>query len=274
MTDLSGEATLSTAPVSRLIQLSDTHLMKDPGGKLVGIDTDQSFAAVCRLIGQQPAIDALLLTGDLAGDEAESAYTRLRERLATLGVPSFWLPGNHDAASRENTIFDEHFKRHIRFPHWDILMLNTQRLGDVAGCLAEAELISLRAAVARSRSTQRPLLVATHHPLAPVGCRWLDDQVVRNGAEALAILAPLRERAIVISGHVHQDVAQVHAGVRCYTVPSTCVQFAPGSQQFQVDDQPPGCRLLEMYEDGRLETQILRVIDESFPVDRLSTGYA
>jgi hypothetical protein len=45
MTDLSGEATLSTAPVSRLIQLSDTHLMKDPGGKLVGIDTDQSFAA-------------------------------------------------------------------------------------------------------------------------------------------------------------------------------------------------------------------------------------
>lgn len=89
MTNLSGEATLSTAPVSRLIQLSDTHLMKDPGGKLVGIDTDQSFAAVCRLIGQQPAIDALLLTGDLAGDEAESAYTRLRERLATLGVPSF-----------------------------------------------------------------------------------------------------------------------------------------------------------------------------------------
>jgi Icc protein len=145
MTDLSGEATLSTAPVSRLIQLSDTHLMKDPGGKLVGIDTDQSFAAVCRLIGQQPAIDALLLTGDLAGDEAESAYTRLRERLATLGVPSFWLPGNHDAASRENTTFDAHFKRHIRFPHWDILMLNTQRLGDVAGCLAEAELIFLKA---------------------------------------------------------------------------------------------------------------------------------
>ena len=72
-----------------------------------------------------------------------------------------------------------------------------------------------------------------------------------------------------------------HAGVAKNATPLLVVRStakeeknAPGSQQFQVDDQPPGCRLLEMYEDGRLETQILRVIDESFPVDRLSTGYA
>jgi Icc protein len=274
MTDLSGEATLSTASVSRVIQLSDTHLMSDPGGTLVGIDTDRSLAAVCRLISRQPGIDALLLTGDLAGDEAESAYIRLRDRLATLDVPSFWLPGNHDAPAWENTIFDRHFRRHIRCPHWDILMLNTQRPGEVAGCLSEAELTFLNAAAERSRATQRPLLVATHHPLAAVGCQWLDAQVVRNGAQALSILAPLGKKAVVISGHVHQDSSQVHEGVSCFTVPSTCVQFAPGSQQFKVDDQPPGCRLLELYEDGRLETQILRVVDESFPVDHLSTGYA
>ena len=274
MTDLSGEATLSTAPVSRVIQLSDTHLMSDPGGILVGVDTDRSLAAVCRVIHQQPAIDALLLTGDLAGDEAEPAYVRLRDQLAVLRVPSFWLPGNHDAPVTQSALFAAHFKRHIRCPHWDILMLNTQRPGEVAGWLSEDELTLLRAAVMGSQSTQRPLLVATHHPLAPVGCQWLDDQVVRNGAEALSILAPLRERAVVISGHVHQASAQVHDGVRCLTVPSTCVQFAPGSPQFKVDNQSPGCRLLELYEDGRLETQILRVVDESFPADPLSTGYA
>ncbi|MEL0161465.1 MAG: metallophosphoesterase, partial [Halieaceae bacterium] len=63
MTDLSGEATLNAGPVCRVIQLSDTHLMRDPGGVLVGIDTDRSLAAVCRLIAQQSGIDALLLTG-------------------------------------------------------------------------------------------------------------------------------------------------------------------------------------------------------------------
>ena len=153
-------------------------------------------------------------------------------------------------------------------------MLNTQRPGEVAGCLAEAELKCLASAVERSLSNRRPLLVATHHPLAGVGCQWLDEQVVRNGAEALSILEPLGERAVVISGHVHQETSQVHNGVRCFTAPSTCVQFAPGSQQFRVDDLAPGCRLLELYEEGRFETQVLRVADESFPVDRLSTGYA
>ncbi len=274
MTDLSGEATLSTEPVSRVIQLSDTHLMREPGGVLVGIDTDRSLAAVCRLIGQQPAIDALLLTGDLAGDESESAYSRLRDSLAALQVPSFWLPGNHDAPQRQYAGFETHFKRHIRCPHWDILMLNTQRPGEVAGCLADAELAFLKAAVDHSLVNHRPVLVATHHPLAGVGCQWLDEQVVRNGAEALSILEPLGARAVVISGHVHQESSQVHNGVRCFTVPSTCVQFAPGSQQFKVDDQSPGCRLMELYEDGHFETRILRVDDESFPADRLSTGYA
>ena len=50
MNALSGVATLSTAASSRLVQLSDTHLMRDVGGQLVGIDTDRSLAAVCRLV--------------------------------------------------------------------------------------------------------------------------------------------------------------------------------------------------------------------------------
>ena len=97
MNALSGVATLETAATSRVVQLSDTHLMREPGGQLVGIDTDRSLAAVCRLVAAQGPIDALLLTGDLAGDEAEEAYGRLAKALAPLGVPSFWLPGNHDA---------------------------------------------------------------------------------------------------------------------------------------------------------------------------------
>jgi len=118
------------------------------------------------------------------------------------------------------------------------------------------------------------LLVATHHPLMPVGCAWLDEQNVRNASEALELLATLGNRAVVVSGHVHQDSVKAHRGVQCLTAPSTCVQFAPGSAQFQIDDVAPGCRLLALHEDGQWEADVLRVVDEAFPVDLTSRGYA
>ena len=274
MNALSGVATLSTVASSRLVQLSDTHLMRDAGGQLVGIDTDRSLAAVCRLVASQGPIDALLLTGDLAGDEAEEAYARLDAALAPLGVPSFWLPGNHDAVWSGDHPLKSHFKRTLQLPHWDVLMLNTQHEGVVAGFLASSEIEALEYAIDRSQATGRPLLVATHHPLMPVGCAWLDEIGAENAEEALQRLAPMGEKAVVISGHVHQDSAQMHHGVQCLTAPSTCVQFAPSSADFQVDAQAPGCRMLTLHESGEWETAVLRVTDETFAVDLNSPGYA
>ena len=274
MKSLSGVATLNTAALSRVVQLSDTHLMREPGGQLVGIDTDRSLAAVCRLVATLGPIDTLLLTGDLAGDEAEEAYARLDAALAPLGVPSFWLPGNHDAVWSDDHPLRSHFKRTLQLPHWDILMLKTQHPGVGAGHLAGPEIEALEQAVDHAHTTARPLLVATHHPLMPVGCAWLDEIGAENAQAALQRLAPLGEKAVVISGHVHQDSAQTYHGVQCLTVPSTCIQFAPNSADFRVDAQPPGCRMLTLHESGEWETTVLRVTDETFAVDLSSPGYA
>ena len=274
MNALSGVATLETAAASRVVQLSDTHLMREPGGQLVGIDTDRSLAAVCRLVAAQGPIDALLLTGDLAGDEAEEAYSRLEEALAPLGVPSFWLPGNHDAVWSDDHPLRSHFKRTVQLPHWDILMLNTQHPGVVAGHLADSEIEALEQAVDHAQTAGRPLLVATHHPLMPVGSAWLDEIGTENAQAALERLASLGGKAAVISGHVHQDSAQMYQGVKCLTVPSTCIQFAPNSADFQVDARAPGCRMLTLHESGAWDTTVLRVTDETFAVDLSSPGYA
>ena len=274
MSALSGVATLNTAASSRVVQLSDTHLMRESGGQLVGIDTDRSLAAVCRLVAAQGPIDVLLLTGDLAGDEAEEAYGRLDEALAPLGVPSFWLPGNHDAVWSNDHPLRSHFKRTVQLSHWDILMLNTQHPGAVAGYLAGPEIEALEQAADHAQATGRPLLVATHHPLMPVGCAWLDEIGAENAQVALQLLAPLGEKAVVISGHVHQDAAHTYHGVQCLTAPSTCIQFAPNSADFRVDAQAPGCRMLTLHGSGAWETTVLRVTDETFPVDLNSSGYA
>jgi Icc protein len=162
----------------------------------------------------------------------------------------------------------------LQLPHWDVLMLNTQHEGVVAGFLASSEIEALEQAIDHAQATGRPLLVATHHPLMPVGCAWLDEIGAENAEEALQRLAPMGEKAVVISGHVHQDSAQMHHGVQCLTAPSTCVQFAPSSAGFQVDAQAPGCRMLILHESGQWETTVLRVTDETFAVDLNSPGYA
>lgn len=274
MTALTGATRLDTANTSRIVQLSDTHLMASQGGTLLGLDTDRSLAAVCRLLASLEPIDALLLTGDLAGDEADSAYQRLDLAVSSLGVPSFWLPGNHDAVWSKGHALSRYFKRSIHLPHWDVLMLNTQHSGAVAGYLDAGELEALQLAIAQAETTHRPLLVATHHPLLPVGSKWLDDIGVQNAAEALELLAVLGDRAVVVSGHVHQESAQVYQGVNCLTSPSTCVQFAPGSAEFQVDALAPGCRELTLSAGGFWETAVRRVSDEKFSVDLNSPGYA
>lgn len=271
---LQGEATLKTATPSRLIQLTDTHLMREPGGQLLGIDTDASLAAVCRLIGAGEPPDALLLTGDLAGDESAEAYQRLETQLMDLGLPSFWLPGNHDAVWQQDHPLAAHFKRLIHLPHWDVLMLNTQAPGEVPGWLAPSEIAMLSQTVDAANRSGRPLLIATHHPLSRIGSEWLDAQRVANSDEAIAVLRQARYPVVVISGHVHQDSAATHEGVQFLTTPSTCVQFAPGSPRFQVDGIEPGCRSLALYPDGSFETQVERVTDEVFPVDLRSSGYA
>ena len=83
------------------------------------------LATVCRLVVSLALIAAVLLTGDRGFDEAESAYQRLDQAIPSLGVPSFWLPGNHDALWSEGHTLYHNFQRSVNLPRWDVLTLNT-----------------------------------------------------------------------------------------------------------------------------------------------------
>ena len=74
-------------------------------------------------------------------------------------------------------------------------------------------------------------------------------------------------------GHVHQEIDGERNGVRLLASPSTCIQFAPGSEGFQVSEQAPGYRWLRLHGDGRLETGVERLVGFAFTVDYGSNGY-
>jgi Icc protein len=266
---LQGDVLLPLEGILRVVQITDTHLMAERGSTLLAVDTDASLEAVVRLASTGPNADIALITGDIAGDGAASAYTRLEQALAPLNCPSFWLPGNHDDIEEP---LQSRFVRRVRTPHWDIVNLNSQIPGQVGGRLEEAELRALNDAVDAAVAERKHLLVAMHHPLLPLGVAWLDPQRVAN-AEAVfqALDAPLH--CAVICGHVHQESDQTYQGIRLLSTPSTCVQFAPGAEDFTADTIGPGYRWLQLYPDGRLETGVERVPYEAFPVDLACRGY-
>ena len=270
---LHGEVALNVSGSLRLFQITDTHLMGEPGGRLLNVDTDDSLEAVVALAKtNQPAPNALLITGDISGDGSGNAYNRLDQALAPLSAPSFWLPGNHDGCSSAD-VPSERFTRQLLTPHWCVVMLNSQIDDAVGGHLASTQISALANAVDHANATGRHLLVALHHPLFPLGCDWLDPQRVDNADAFFAEVSRCQQSVVVISGHVHQASDQITDGIRYLTTPSTCIQFAPKQVDFKVDDLPPGYRWLELHPDGSIDTAVERVQGRQFTADLDSNGY-
>ena len=82
---------------SRIVQITDCHLLPEDGAKYYDVDTYQSLSRVCDAIAiLDKPVDALVVTGDHAEDGSIATYRRSIEVLTRLGVPVITLPGNHD----------------------------------------------------------------------------------------------------------------------------------------------------------------------------------
>ena len=255
-----------------LVQVTDTHLTGTEAGCLLGMNTARSARGVIHAALAAESADCILVTGDIAADGQPEAYGQLEVLLGT-SVPSLWLPGNHADVSFHKDGYAPNMKRRLRAKHWDVVMLETQVEGEVGGVLSTTELAALRSAVDDARLANKALLVATHHPLRRLESAWLDEQSVKNASEALDILKPIADQTAVISGHVHQESDELINGVRMMTTPSTCVQFAPGSQDFALDSKDPGYRRLVLHPNARIETQVVRISDEENRPLLTSSGY-
>ncbi len=262
--------------VIRVVQLTDTHLCRARGGTLLGMDTDHSLQAVISLVqNERPDPDLVLGTGDLADGGAQPAYDRLQGYFDQLSPANYWLPGNHDDRQKmEAALTDSsRLSREIRSGAWSILLLDSQVPGEVGGTLGEEELARLDAALKSAEQEGLYSLVCLHHQPVEVGCRWLDEQMVSDADAFFEVLDGYSRVRAVLWGHVHQEIDRQRNGVRLLASPSTCVQFAPGSDQFKADDQPPGYRWLELHPDGRVETGVSRDRETHFEVDLDSGGY-
>lgn len=293
----------------RILQISDPHLFAQRGAKLLNVDTDASACGVIRHIRENESkLDAVLATGDIAQDGSATAYQRFLELVQPLAPVVRGLPGNHD----DNEIFYDEWSDHAQavtdIGRWRLVLLDSSIPRSSAGHVAPDQLDLLHSAI--SSAGDRHVLVAVHHNPVPIGSLWLDTMLIDNGHELLGMLGDFPNVRCLIWGHVHQEfdsvynfgnaqpaTGQSHTVVtdgqdsanneanknpsgsparhhlRLLATPATCVQFTPRSSAFSLDTIDPGYRTLELFDDGSIQTTVVRVPGLGIEPDTHSEGY-
>jgi Icc protein len=245
----------------QLLQLTDTHLFEDETLTSKGVATVQSFQAVLTHLRTLPRPDLLLLTGDLSQDETAASYHRLYRAIAPLGIPTYWLPGNHDQPQIMQQILNQppfSAENRIEAGEWVILLLNSVVPGEVHGELSSESLAWLKENL--QTTGNRPVLIALHHPPLLTGSTWMDGINLHNSEIFQHLISQFPNVKLVLFGHIHQELDQEIDGVRYLATPSTCVQFQPNSDEFAIDgDRTPGFRQITLFPDGTFTTRVIRI---------------
>jgi Icc protein len=245
----------------RLVQLTDTHLMQDPGASLRGARTLPRLQA-CLAHAQRHffPVDAVLLTGDIVHDEP-AAYGTVDLLFGGLGVPILAIPGNHDDPGEMRRQLG-----HVPFQvggqwitrnGWQVLLLESwfAESADGEGQLGSAQLQSAERALAEG--IEPHALVVLHHPPLPMDSPSLDELGLLDGPELAATVARHPRVRGVCWGHAHQALDLYRAGdVRFMCTPATCMQFKPRND-FAADDRPPGYRVIDLFADGSIASEVV-----------------
>lgn len=243
----------------RILHLTDPHLFADTGGDLRGTVT---YASLCSVLDHYRdsdwQADLVMVTGDLIQDDSPGAYQHFCDLLETLQLPVYCVPGNHDIRGlMRDALADApfHYCESVEAGNWLIAGIDSCVDNQAGGNLPADELDRLDHEIAASGADN--VMVCLHHPPVPMGSKWLDSVGLDNGDEFLERIAASGKVRLAIFGHVHQPYDAEYVGVRIIGTPSTCRQFARGSDDFAVDDNPPAYRRLSLNTDGSYDHELV-----------------
>ncbi|MGZ4977879.1 MAG: 3',5'-cyclic-AMP phosphodiesterase [Methylobacter sp.] len=251
----------SNAACISILQLSDLHILRTPEDKLLGINTEHYFhACIEQALAGKQHFDLIMLTGDLAQNPCPESYRRILTRLEACETPCICLPGNHDDYELMQQVLNTDrisCRKQVKLDNWQLISLNSRIPGEPGGRLSKEELEFLENCL-----TENPdyhALIAVHHHFLETKSPWMDTMIIENSRELLAIVSKYSQVKVIITGHIHQVMDVKTATFRVLGSPSTCFQFSPETTEFSVSDTAPGYRLIELYADGRVESEVVRL---------------
>jgi Icc protein len=231
--------------VTRILHLSDTH-MTASGTDMDGVDAVAALDGMLHNARHVPALDAVVVTGDIADDGSTDGCEAVRKSVgafaAARGIPHIYSTGNHDArpAFRE-TLGTGHLNAdgsqrgeplvpgtalcaaHSTVGGLRIITLDTLVPGSTHGLLDPDQIQRLSQLLASP--SPRGTVLAFHHPPVHLGAiPYVAKVVLHNVADLEAAVRGSDVRAI-LTGHLHFQVAGQLAGVPVWVTPGVVTRI-------------------------------------------------
>lgn len=255
-----------------IAQISDPHLFADTKTLHHGTNVFDNLTKVVSHIASNVAINVIIFTGDLTQDHSDLSYQRFVEvfekqkRLTPhFNTPVYYLAGNHD----EIVLLDKYlcnapFKSNktVNVANWQIQLIQSKS-DSPAGFVTQAELQQLNYNI---DDTKFQLLFMHHHPVDVD--YFIDKHGLINQEQFWQHIGQLNQfdkvKAIAC-GHVHRGMKipayskdKMHC-VEVLTCPATSIQFDPSKTFVAALPENPAYRVIDLYSDGTLQTQLFSV---------------
>ena len=253
---------MSNPPI-RLLQISDCHLVSDPGADFFGRNPMKTLAQVTGYIEKhEAAVNAILTTGDISHDGSHESYAILAEHFSRLNAPVYSLAGNHDVLPNFHEALNTGLLStagHFIVHNWLVIMLDSVIVGDESGRgrVSDTELQRLEELLAIH--PDKHTLLAVHHQPVAVTSEWMDTMKIINSETLFEKLAAHPQVRGILCGHIHHDFHVQVNNINVMSCPSTCHQFLPASDEFAIDPIAPGYRWLELTDSGTFTTGVIRI---------------
>jgi Icc protein len=166
-----------------------------------------------------PAIDVVVLTGDLTDAGTREDYALLREILAPLSAKVLAIPGNHDLRGNFCEAFsdilpiDSHELSHYELVQGGVrfLALDTVVENSVEGGLCPQQLTWIERKLAESFAGLTTILM--HHPPNTSGLTFFDNIGLIEGREEFGrLVAGYRGKLNIMCGHIHRPTQAMWNG--------------------------------------------------------------